>query len=202
MYHLQGVFWTLCIEIQLYAAFGLLFTLGRRLDARVFSGLVVLTAALAAFVTWSTPAASRHLLPFWPSFCLGVLVERTMRARETLPFLLALSFGMLIAVLRHPQLEAAIALATTAILVVAAATRLGAWLSSKPLLFLGKISYSFYLLHALVGGVVLEAMVSRGVASDVTRVLMAFAASGAAALALHHALEVPAQRWSRRVAVR
>lgn len=206
MPHLQGVFWTLCIEIQLYAVFGVLFWLGQRarlLSARqhAFGALVVASALAAAALTWTTPTASRHLLPFWPVFCLGVLVERADRIPEARRWLYLLGAAMFGAIVRAPQLEAAAGL--VACVVLHLATRLGflsRGMSARPLLALGRGSYSFYLLHALIGGIVFDAIAPSNVSWDVVRFALAFAASGAAAWALHRAIELPAQRWSRRVA--
>ncbi|MGZ6093824.1 MAG: hypothetical protein ACXWUG_17465, partial [Polyangiales bacterium] len=72
---------------------------------------------------------------------------------------------------------------------------------SRPLLALGRGSYSFNLLHELVGGGGVEATVppTPTAWSDFDRVTLALLVSGLAAYALHHAIELPAQRLSRRV---
>lgn len=205
MPHLQGVFWTLCIEIQLYATFGLLFGLAQRARLTAgrehgFGAALVLSAVVAAALTWSTPAASRTLLPFWPVFVLGVLVERAERLVDARGWMYLLCSAMGAATLRWPQLEAAAGLATCALLYAAArAPALAARLSTRPLLALGRGSYSFYLIHALAAGVVFDALPPRSAAGDGGRVALAFVVSGLAAWALHRLVEVPAQRWSRRV---
>lgn len=201
MLHLQGVFWTLCIELQLYAAFALLFWFGQRARPHAFDVLLFASALGAAALTWSTPAASRFLLPFWPVFCLGVLVERAERMPATRPWSYLLAATMLALVLRAPQLEATAGLVAWAVLHLAIrVTKLSAVMSTRPLLALGRGSYSFYLLHALIGGMVFDAIAPRDVPRDLLRVLLAFLASGAAAWALHRGVELPAQRWSRRIA--
>lgn len=212
MFHLQGVFWTLCIEIQLYLGFGLLFGLAQRVrlvdrgdrgdrgldDEHGFGAALVVSALVAAFFTWTVPSTSTHLMPYWPVFCLGVLAERADRIPAARVWLLTLAVALLGADLRHPQLEGSVGLATVLCLYLATRARwLSRGLSSRPLLALGRGSYSFYLLHALVGGAVFEATRSTSTASDLVRVIVAFAASGAAAYALYRLIELPAQRWSR-----
>ena len=207
MFHLQGVFWTLCIEIQLYLGFALFFGLAQR--ARLVRGAehgfglaLVASALVAAWLTWTVPHTSTHLLPYWPVFCLGVLVERAERIPSSSAWLFALLIALFVADVRHPQLEGSAGLLTALVLHVATkAEGLSRGLSSRPLLALGRGSYSFYLLHALVGGAVLEATVFRApsASSDLFRVILAFLVSGAAAYGLYRAIEVPAQRFSRRI---
>jgi len=204
MPHLQGVFWTLCIEIQLYLALAVAVALAQRAGAandRRFDVALVASALIAASVTWTVPHTSTHLLPFWPIFALGVLVERATRmTRESRPSLFVLAGVLLLADIANPQLEVTAGLATASVLF--AATRgsgLSRVLSSRALLALGRRSYSFYLLHALVGGIAFDLVASASAVSDVARLAFAIAASAAAAMALHHTIEVPAQRISRKL---
>jgi peptidoglycan/LPS O-acetylase OafA/YrhL len=70
---------------------------------------------------------------------------------------------------------------------------------------LGLRSYSFYLLHSLIGGMAMNALAARlphTVAWDVVRLAAAFAASGGAAWLLWRVVEVPAQRLARRIELR
>jgi len=204
MFHLQGVFWTLCIEIQLYLAFALLLGAAQRVSPnRGFDAVLVGSAWAAAALTWMEPRTSVHLLPFWPLFCAGVLVERADRMARSKRWLFALVIGLAAANVVAPRLEAMAGIATACVLF--AATRGGALfrsLSTRPLLAMGRGSYSFYLLHALVGGAVFDAITPRASAMfDSFRFALALAASAAAAFALHRLVEVPTHRWSRQLEI-
>lgn len=205
MLHLQGVFWTLCIELQLYLAFALACTLCARAgENRRFAAALVVSAVAAAALTWAPPSTSTHLLPYWPLFCLGVLVERAQRVASHRALLVAVA-ALLALDLAHPQLEATMGLATASVLWLASkAGPVARALGSRWLRAAGARSYSFYLLHALVGGVVFDATarVASSAWFDVGRMALALAASVAAALALHRFVEAPAQELSRRLGAR
>jgi peptidoglycan/LPS O-acetylase OafA/YrhL len=104
------------------------------------------------------------------------------------------------------QIGALAALGTVAALGLAAARApVGRLLASRPLAALGLRSYSFYLLHSLIGGMAMNALAARlphTVAWDVVRLAAAFAASGGAAWLLWRVVEVPAQRLARRIELR
>jgi peptidoglycan/LPS O-acetylase OafA/YrhL len=204
MPHLQGVFWTLCIEIQLYCVFGLLFTFARRARSvgHALSFVLVASALVASSLTWLAPTASRHFVPFWALFVLGVAVERADRIPAARAWLAVLSAALFVGMILSPQLETGAGLLTTAVLWLATRSpRVASPLSHRALLALGRGSYSFYLVHALVAGVVFDAIRSTSIASDVLRLTLAATTGVAAAFALHHVIERPAQRIARRLFV-
>lgn len=215
MPNLLGIFWTLALEIQLYLAFAIFQGLGQR------AGLLRVARPAVADHGWSFALATSAVLamglvisphdgrwidffvPWWPLFCLGVLTERALRLPGARPWLAGAVVVLFASGWWRVQLGALAAFGTVGVMVLAAALPpIARLLSSRALTALGLRSYSFYLLHSLVGGMALNAVSRRlpaTVAGDLVRLLVALAASSAAAYALHRLVEVPAQRLARRI---
>jgi peptidoglycan/LPS O-acetylase OafA/YrhL len=66
------------------------------------------------------------------------------------------------------------------------------WLASRPLIYAGEVSFCFYLVHELIIVNMLSS-IGRGFGAA----LLLFAISAAAAVALHHVVELPCQRVLR-----
>lgn len=218
MPNLLGIFWTLALEIQLYLAFALLYGLAQRArlaradrpgaTEHAWSGVLAgsALAATAFLLAPHSPAWIVFFVPWWPVFCLGVLTERALRLPGARPWLAATVLVLLASGWWRIQIGALAALGTVVVLCLAAAIApVGRLLAARPLAALGLRSYSFYLLHSLIGGMALNALAARlprSVAWDVVRLAAAFAASGAAAWLLWRLVEVPAQRLARRIDLR
>jgi peptidoglycan/LPS O-acetylase OafA/YrhL len=103
------------------------------------------------------------------------------------------------------QIGALAAFGAVLAMVLAAALRpVDRVLSSRALTGAGLRSYSFYLLHSILGGMALNAAskhLPTTVLGDVARLAIALLASSLAAYALWRLVEVPAQRLARRVAL-
>jgi len=80
--------------------------------------------------------------------------------------------------------------------------RLGALLSAKPLLFIGKCSYSLYLFHFAAPRIVLSANGVFEVPIHMINVIFSLLFAIAMAYGLHSIVEVPARRWLRSRAPR
>jgi peptidoglycan/LPS O-acetylase OafA/YrhL len=158
--------WSIAVEEQFYIAFPLVFLA----VGRVWKGgrLAVLTgAALASFVlcVWASYYEPRGNFFFAPTraweLLLGSLVALGVgRSLNEHPARDALAGAALLAILgcivwydeslRHPGLYAVVPCLGAAILLATGATslsRVGQWISVKPLVFTGLISYSLYLWH-------------------------------------------------------
>jgi peptidoglycan/LPS O-acetylase OafA/YrhL len=103
--------------------------------------------------------------------------------------------------LRHPG---PVLCASTAVLLLAAARwrSVSRAIGGPRLVHLGRISYSFYLLHALLGGAVLTPMlegVPGSIGRDVVALVLALVVSLVSAQLLFAAVERPAIALSRRV---
>jgi peptidoglycan/LPS O-acetylase OafA/YrhL len=207
------VFWTLCMEVQFYLAFALLLGLSQRLAGRgrpqgvvlgVFVPLTVLSLAVQfGFIPWPFKAT---MVKFWYLFQLGALacwaVQGTVRARWFLGYaaallaLLACSFTV----------ESLIGVLTgTSLFLAGRLGRLQDGLGYWPLQHLGRLSYSLYLVHPLVGVpfcyFVREKLVGAtpGLAVGAALFVLAVGVSVAFAEVFHRLVERPALRWSQRV---
>jgi peptidoglycan/LPS O-acetylase OafA/YrhL len=93
-------------------------------------------------------------------------------------------------------------LTAIAIFAVGAAGRFSNILANRPLQYLGKISYSLYLLHMVVGLnllQILSAWAERGAVAAWCAWGLAIAASLGAAVAMHYVVEAPSNRLSQRI---
>lgn len=209
--HALDVFWTLCIEIQLYIAFILFAWIGQGARSAPSSlrcqAVFALTTLASYALAWSPLAEhwGQAWFPFyWYMFALGVWTRwalDSVRARwllaALLPLLVARSF-----IFQGPG--PAVCAATACVLYAGRRWRWPARvLGAAPFVYLGKISYSFYLLHALVGGTILYWVLRLGppsLALDAVGAVLALAGSIAISHGLWWAVERPSMIWSRRFA--
>jgi peptidoglycan/LPS O-acetylase OafA/YrhL len=188
---LNLVFWTLAIECQFYILAGLLYPIiaGRTWGLRL-AGVLLLLAASAAFP--QTFAVFRYL----PIFVCGMVAFRWYcgigSIREAA---LHLALSILALAMRMEPAVAVLSLTTVIVIVCAPA-----W-SNAPLRFLGTVSYSLYLLHAPIGGRVmnLAERLSPSTLTAFASVLTAFVVSTCAAYALYRLIERPAQKYASSI---
>ncbi len=166
---LVEVAWTLCIEIQFYLVFILfMFALRRQIVAENPNPVEIVAPAFL----WISGVASLWLrsvsgeawfLPFWFFFAMGVMVYWTYRGAVHPAWFLTLAVIALVAwpfagSLRDLTHFAATVGVITAVAVYWVGLRGGLtrWLNQPWFQYLGRISYSLYLVHLLVLSVVLR----------------------------------------------
>jgi peptidoglycan/LPS O-acetylase OafA/YrhL len=206
----NGVSWTLSVEAFFYFTFP--FWAGRLAGASRRQLRVLAAVALIAFfviaVLVHSNAAGSWVRPHFPpvrifEFFLGACVALEVR-RRTMP---RVPFGAAVALAAAAYLFAgsgeahrflgarAITLVPFALLLAAAAQadlRGGTVLGNRGLVWLGEISYCFYLVHFLVIEVV-----APHVTATAVRLPLELALAVLAAAALHHLIEVPLERRLR-----
>jgi peptidoglycan/LPS O-acetylase OafA/YrhL len=154
------IFWTLCYEIQFYAFFVGLIVLREHLPTTaqspqwsfVFAGGLFLLSLSVRFIV---PGSAPHglFIDRWYQFFIGTLTYSALSDPGRLKALyLAWAAMAMILVSTSASLMQLLPIGVSAWIVFEARhVRWGRLLSSRPVQFLGAISYSLYLYHASVG---------------------------------------------------
>lgn len=164
LFYLQGVLrnpqivqvaWSLCIELQFYLTFILFLVLGnwgrQTLAPTMFSKTVVIGFGLLSLLARTQPQLSdlrAWLVFYWVYFAAGILCY--WYYKRVVGLLPMVSFFIVFAAcsLGLHSIEMCIGLASAGLILVAAERGgLQNWLTQPILQYLGKISYSFYLIH-------------------------------------------------------
>lgn len=171
------VYWTLAIELQFYLMiFALLFFTRCRISDKLLTYVISFWLALAVVVAvWAGPYSrgidpqnvvtpvkivlNLTLAEYGPLFCAGML-SFVARGKGRLSVLLIITSisAVLVAVLLHSWIYGSIVAGICIIFVYIVMRKSTAWLTLAPLQWLGKISYSLYIIHAVIGYVIIKAV--------------------------------------------
>jgi peptidoglycan/LPS O-acetylase OafA/YrhL len=187
---LSPIFWTLAIEFQYYVLLGLLFPLLiHRNPITRLSALSVVGAL--AFLFPKTAFVFHFMFLFLLGISTFYLKVGKVGVKGFTVLLTVIGLGCTWTL---GPLIAAVG-------VVTAMTIAYVNLKISPLRFLGTISYSFYLLHGIVGGIMVAGAM-RWIDSPAHRIALLPVMLGLALLAsfaLYRWVELPAQRWSSAI---
>lgn len=230
---LIDVAWTLCIEVQFYLAF-IILLMGvqhqvRKSDRELFTRKAGLTIWLSglfslAYTGWKFGGDSQgpFFLAYWFYFVSGVLsywaFQQKISAFYLWSFALALSIFTLfffkvelvenLNVTTMTRIVSARPLMGLAVMLtlylVGNAGHLSHWLGSKSLQFLGKISYSLYLVHVIVLSLVIRIGYKLTGDNPVAAIVWLFIAGAASILVgyiFHLAVEKPSMRLASRLKI-
>ncbi|MEC7545694.1 MAG: acyltransferase [Pseudomonadota bacterium] len=155
--HVDGVYWTLTIELTFYFWIFLLY-ISSNLDkvVGVFSVLVVASVAHSLeFISIPYPLYKVFILKYIPLFLAGICFYKLTSEGRSLAtvFALGLSLSSIIAI--YSLYEFFLFSFFYLLFYLAVSGNLKV-LSLKPLVFLGSISYSLYLLHQNVGYIIIN----------------------------------------------
>lgn len=202
--HVDGVYWTLEVELLFYCGMFFLYRI-QRLDLVHQALLGLLTLRLSYFVlaqgfgielSWTI---SRLLiLQYIPWFSLGISIYLVTSRHSTgewyRPALTAAAAIVTLAIVDSLSV-ALLAIGLGAAVFLAASGR-ASLLRHRILVWLGAISYPLYLLHENIGWSVQLRLAGLGISADVA-VMIALASSLILATALTRWVEQPAMRWIR-----
>jgi peptidoglycan/LPS O-acetylase OafA/YrhL len=158
--------WSIAVEEQFYLAFPLMFLASGRASNRgrvaLIAGAALASFALCVWASYDHPKANFFLAPprAW-ELLLGSLVAlglgRRLLVHPARDVLAAAALLALVACvtwyddgMRYPGVYAAVPCVSAAVLIATATkspSHVGRWLSARPLVFTGLISYSLYLWH-------------------------------------------------------
>jgi len=201
--HVDGVYWTLEVELLFYCGMLLLYRLNR-LDRihQALLGLLVLRWVYFGAAQWfgvDLPWTLYRvlILRYIPWFALGISIYLMVHRRSTRPQapLVTACFAVLTLLATESLFSAALACGLAA-LVYAAASGRATWLRLPPLVWLGTISYPLYLLHENIGWSVELQMLGLGLPIDAA-VLAGLLTGLTLAALLSRSVEQPAMRWIR-----
>ena len=201
----DGVYWTLEVELLFYALALAVFWAGMLPRAPLMIAGWLGLSALFYSPLWAhidairfTGMAARLLiLEYAPFFALGILLYRRYSGQARgAPDYAVLAFAALLVVLRWPPAVSAMIAGACAVLWKVGHGGCG-FLHFRPLVFLGTISYSLYLVHQKIGHAVLAELARRGW-TPLPRVAAATLIAVLLAGAITFLVEQPAMREIRR----
>jgi peptidoglycan/LPS O-acetylase OafA/YrhL len=200
--HVDGVYWSLEVELVFYAWMLAIFAAGWMRHARALMALwltmSIATLLAALLLHHAVPTlASRYLLVDYSAFfSIGAAAYLDFRARRIAPSTWCL-FALAAAAAWLGGGLPGLAIAATMVLLFSLLVwRKAGLLDSPVLVFMGTISYPLYLLHQNIGYVILRNLRAQGVDYGWALVLACVVAL-AAATALTFGVERPAQRRLR-----
>lgn len=203
-HHVDGVYWTLEVELLFYTGMFLLFRLGRLHQIHAVLLLLLALRMVNVFLEWrfgfGIPWTIYRLsiLRYIPWFALGIciyLVSRRAPGESLRAHALTAGTALASLALGDSLMLAGLALVLASIVLAAALGRLG-FLRLWPFVWLGSISYPLYLLHENIGWSVRLRLHELGLSTDLA-ILIMLALVLAMSTALTRIVEQPAMRWIR-----
>lgn len=203
---INAVFWTLAIEMQFYVGFGLVVWVLQRLASRSIeleqSALMVLAVLAAIWPLRGLELVNQtHLGAYAFAFLSGAFTWWLWQGALDVGLYWLYHVILGAAWLRWGDpLVGAVVLTGPLLYVATVGDRMQRWLGQRPLQRLGAVSYSLYLVHAPVIGVVDwfgEQLLGVGATGQALMIVPAVLASLAVAAAFHRRVELPALTWSR-----
>jgi peptidoglycan/LPS O-acetylase OafA/YrhL len=194
--NINPVFWTLCLEIQLYLAYALL---------RLTRCTPILCAAFVASLIW--PLGLHDGWPgvfvgFWFAFLLGAGAYLAWTNLSARPWFLGYASIIVVAALyRSDYFALTCCITGISLLIVSVANLQTCLMNWRWLQYLGMISYSLYLIHNPVTGAVFRVgfmLTERSIYSEAGWWLVSLAACVAGAALLWRFVERPSMILAKR----
>jgi len=215
--NLNVVYWTICIEVQFYLFFGLLLLLCNKLtkflkyeklDLYIFllTFVVSLIFYYTIFILKNFTYLGVTFIPYWIMFGLGVvsfwIVYKKVELKAGIYFL---GLILLISILYKDLILTVATLTSFSIVIGNHLGKLTSWLNLKIIQFFGTISYSLYLIHTpimgLVGGISTRIFPHRNSIEGLICFLIGFLISTLLSTLMFYKIEVPASNWSHQLKI-
>jgi peptidoglycan/LPS O-acetylase OafA/YrhL len=206
--HVDGAYWSLVVEVTFYSWMALLFY-GLRdwHKLRAALALWVLVSYIGVFAWRHIPETLEFLIKdllfvkYAPLFIAGMLLYRRHKYPVRSGFdglLLVLCFGHSIIAYKAPY--NLFVLGCLGVFILAVSGHLN-WLANRPMLWLGNLSYSLYLVHQNIGYGIIQWSYSTGLPGW-AGVSLALATAITLAALIHYTIEEPIlvrfKRWRRK----
>jgi peptidoglycan/LPS O-acetylase OafA/YrhL len=195
------IFWTLCLEVQFYLVFIVLAYWGIDQDDHklILATMFGVFSLIVSCFTGVKSESSGLFLPYWYMFFCGVLLERSVGRAWLLFFFL----GVVALVTGVMQDVHGLMVVVTGGVIYGAIVfdKMERWLGQGWVQYLGRISYSLYLVHLIVGTRILNLGYREQGTGGMTLIWfgLAIAASLVAAHVMFVWVEQPSMALSRRV---
>ncbi|MGO1460783.1 MAG: acyltransferase family protein [Marinobacter sp.] len=201
--HVDGAYWSLVIEVTFYSWMALLFYTLRgwsRLRLAFWAWMLV---SYAGVIWWKQIPDNLEFLvkdlmfvKYAPLFMGGMLIFRIHRyGRPAMGDALLLALAVCHGLLAYKFPYSLFVLGCFAVFALAVAGHLN-WLANKPMLWLGSLSYSLYLVHQNIGYGVITLSYKAGLPGWLG-VCLAITTAVALASLIHYFIEKPALRRFR-----
>lgn len=214
--NLSAGLWTVCIEVQFYLLFGVGLLVALKVwpvvtdgqsaaSPRVLAGLFAPLAVMSLFDWYNQPALEPYVLYFFGLFFLGMMTWWTLDARLPHGWYWTTVGVFVVRLLWQWKPEVMLGLiASLAVFTAGRSGHLHDWLNYRWLQYLGKISYSLYLIHYAVNHVVTHvgwALLGGSPSPPLAAAFLALAMASSivAAHVLYVCVEAPSARWAARL---
>jgi peptidoglycan/LPS O-acetylase OafA/YrhL len=165
MPNMLGLSWTLCLELQFYLCFAVMLGISQRIAdtkipliskptmalALVFLPLFLVSLLVRIdWLAWPVPGV---FVPYWCEFFAGVLCCWCLLGAISGWWFGVFAITITLALCKAWQPTLVTVLATACLILFAGRrNKMSSWLNVAPIQYLGRISYSLYLMHGAVAG--------------------------------------------------
>jgi peptidoglycan/LPS O-acetylase OafA/YrhL len=191
----DGVYWSLLVEIKFYAWAGLLYLLSKQNFDLLWCAFAVVATAIG--LVSEDLGNLLFVSQYIPFFTFGLYFYRQYsNGKQRLQMLLAT--GILCYLVAWRSADPVVHIAVAVMLAVFYAFSRGklGWLATAPLLFLGDISYSLYLVHQRIGVSLIRIVRREFGLPDLIAAFLAFGCSVLIAYCITRWVE---HTWKRRI---
>lgn len=201
--HVDGVFWTLSVELVFYVIMASFFYFNKLNKINVFSFwwlfLIFLSNHLEStqMITLNKYVKLFTLMEYGSLFIMGIMFYKILNEKGLVPYLLV-CLAYLVDVYIRP--DSAVLISVYFVVFFLFVSGALAILRFKLLVFLGSISYSLYLIHQNIGYLVIHGLESYGLANSISALLVPLFVSIGLATLITTMVEKPAllfikNRW-------